>query len=686
MDHDHLPLENMTLMDDALYNAVGQGRIEELHKYNGSQLVSLRTPNHNTVLHVYLATDPTQFRFAFKFRSFINTYGLWLNPRTSATGILNSMPKMAAYLQSRSGFTRFTATTFVEQILDKCPSLIVQVNAKGQTPLHIAVKYGRFAIVKVLINRAKAVREDPEDPQGIEGAREMLRKTDHESNTALHVAAGNIGKCKVVQALLKLEDPEFSYAANKNLETPLYIAARGGYYHAVAMILDKFKSKAAHNGPHGRTALHAAAMAGDKRTTTTILEKKGYLTRTTDENGQTPLHYAAHLGSYGVVKLLLEKDPSAAYIADKETEMTPILMAARQGHGKIVSEIMSRCPSCCEMVDKRGWNLLHFVAIRRTPPALNGYIVEAEAIGTNYASIRNLRDEKDALGFTPVEFSIASFGGHYGIMFKRMVMPKTKKEQIVNLFEEVLNGEVAGVPVGRGNEDDNLSSYDLDFENARQAHLVVAGLIATVTFAAAITFPGGYKGDDGPEAQLQGTPILIRKAAFRAFVISNAMATVLSFGAVSLHFESALPSVRSKLSSLKMAAVCTYYALYAAIAGFISGSYVVLQPSLPLAIVVCCIGFSFFCFKGFMNFLSHLPVMIRGMLDSVIVEILIDHAKALRGDVEDPQRIEGVRDMLRQTDYESNTALHIAAGKGKWDSTLHSGQRRISSCSGHDIR
>ncbi|OMO54758.1 hypothetical protein CCACVL1_27607 [Corchorus capsularis] len=564
----------MTLMDDALYKAVGQGRIEEFHKYNGSQLVLLRTPNHNTVLHVYLATDPTQFRFAFKFRSFINTYGLRLNPHSSSvTAILNSMPKIAPYLQSRSGFT---GTTFVEQILDKCPSLVVQANAKGQTPLHIAVKYGRFAIVEVLINRAKAVREDPEDPQGIEGAREMLRKMDHESNTALHIAAGNIGK--------------------------------------LAMILDKFKSKAAHDGPHGRTALHAAAMAGDKRTMAIILEKKGYLTRKTDENGQTPLHYAAHLGSYGVVKLLLEKDPLAAYIADTKTEMTPILMAARQGHGKIVSEIMSRCPSCCEMVHTRGWNLLHFVAIRHTPPALIGYRVEAEAIGTNYASVRNLRDSKDALGFTPVEFSIASYGGNYGIMFKTTVMPKTKKVQIVNLFEEVLSGEVAGVPVGGINEDDNLrliSSYDSDFENARQAHLVVAGLIATVTFAAAITFPGGYKGDDGPEAQLQGTPILIRKAAFRAFVISNATATVLSFGAVALHFESAL--LKSKLP-LKMSAGCTYYALYAAIAGFISGSYVVLQPSLPLAIVVCCIGFSFFCFKGFTKFLNHLPVMIRGMI------------------------------------------------------------------------
>ncbi|XVE81749.1 hypothetical protein DITRI_Ditri15bG0090300 [Diplodiscus trichospermus] len=78
-------------------------------------------------------------------------------------------------------------TSFIEQILNKCPSLLVKPNAEGQTPLHIAAMNGHSDIVKFLINyQAKAPHEDQEK-QGteVQSVREMLRKTDMESNTAL---------------------------------------------------------------------------------------------------------------------------------------------------------------------------------------------------------------------------------------------------------------------------------------------------------------------------------------------------------------------------------------------------------------------------------------------------------------------------------------------------------------------
>ena len=64
---------------------------------------------------------------------------------------------------------------------------------------------------------------------------------------------------------------------------------------------------------------------------------------------------------------------------------------------------------------------------------------------------------------------------------------------------------------------------------ARESHLVVAALIATVTFATAFTLPGGYKSD-------RGTAILVKKAVFIVFVISDTMSMVLSISAVFIHF------------------------------------------------------------------------------------------------------------------------------------------------------
>ena len=44
-----------------------------------------------------------------------------------------------------------------------------------------------------------------------------------------------------------------------------------------------------------------------------------------------------------------------------------------------------------------------------------------------------------------------------------------------------------------------------------QYHLVVDTLIATVTFTAGITMPGGFIGQEGPHS---GSPILMRNTAF----------------------------------------------------------------------------------------------------------------------------------------------------------------------------
>nr|KJB78101.1 hypothetical protein B456_012G178100 [Gossypium raimondii] len=441
------PAENITYMDASLYKAAAIGKIEEFNNYQRPELESLKTPNHDNVLHVNLSD-------------------------------------------------------FIEQILFKCPSLLRQTNAKGQTPLHVAARNGHSAIVKLLIkSRAKATDEDLKKlgMDQLNAVREMLRNTDQESNTALHVAA-RYGHVEVVQELLEFENPDFPYFVNRNQETPLHIAARRINW----------------------TALHAAAMAGDVGTlkaTKIIVENKGDMTKETDENGHTPLHYAAHLGHDSVVEELLKWDLLAAYVGDKEWEMTPLLMAARQGHGQIVTKILSSCPGCCEKVDKRGWITFSFCGV---------------------------------------------------------------KEQIMELLKDITNEEVAEKPV-RPIPSITISADRLEKE--REVHLVVAALIATVTFAAAITVPGGLKKEKGSE---QGIPFLIHDATFKAFIVTDALAFLFSLCALLFHFGMLPPfSSIQRPTFLSHVGATTFlgYATYAMVIAFCTTIYVVLKPSYGLSFV-----------------------------------------------------------------------------------------------------
>ncbi|KAL7177775.1 hypothetical protein ACSBR2_031021 [Camellia fascicularis] len=78
---------------------------------------------------------------------------------------------------------------YVKIILEKSPSssLLHCLNIDGETPFHIAATEEHLDIVKALIECAKRLdREEVES--GGRAVKEMLRATNKDNDTALHVA------------------------------------------------------------------------------------------------------------------------------------------------------------------------------------------------------------------------------------------------------------------------------------------------------------------------------------------------------------------------------------------------------------------------------------------------------------------------------------------------------------------
>ncbi|KAK0607594.1 hypothetical protein LWI29_017171 [Acer saccharum] len=310
-------------------------------------------------------------------------------------------------------------------------------------------------------------------------------------------------------------------------------------------------------------------------------------------------------------------------------KMTPLHLAAGQGHIDIIKEIILYCPDCYELVDDRGWNVLHFAMASLSKKKLSSLLENP--------LIKKLVLVKDDKGNTPLlvlatgtrSMSDLKFfsgiynqvGGHPLAVNKRNVSaldafndgyPQLEQE-ILALSEDIDDRPYPkGIIRLRGKYDEG---YFKRMERAKESHLVAVALIATVTFAAAFTLPGGYKSEEGKN---QGIAILSRNSAFQVFVITDAIAMVSSISAVFIYFIMSIERFKSYVHLFELSCWITVVAMGAMVIAFVTGTYAVLAPpSLWLAIVTCFIGMSFFILLLTMGYHIIIFKFIRGKFPSV---------------------------------------------------------------------
>ncbi|XP_039166777.1 ankyrin repeat-containing protein At5g02620-like [Eucalyptus grandis] len=479
---------------------------------------------------------------------------------------------------------QYKQVNFIENLL-QCPSgpsLLWQGNCKGDTPLHVAAKVGSCEAVQMFIDLSKSLHWVIENGQ-VDACKELLRKQNLHKDTVLHYAIR--GGHDLVVELLIGEEPQLCDITNAAFESPLYLAADRGLSRTIDLILGTPSLSSSHKGPKGLTALHAGishSLTGWE----IIMENRPEAIKEADDLGWTPLHYVAYLGKVEAVRLLLQRDTSVAYDLDKGGE-SALHLAAFQGCVNVIDELVRSCPDACDIINTKGQSALHVAAIGGQENVVN-YIL-------GMPNMEDLINEQDNDGNTALHLAALHKKCNIICIFaqdKRVDRLAKNKDHFTaldifsahkevdykaNKVHHLLKGS-HGIPGFQGwfieygkkrldkqfvldrpsvsittrSNIPNQDNFDLSKKGIMDVQLLVAGLIATVTFAVAFTMPGGYN-NDGPD---RGMAIFAKRASFKAFVMCNTCSFLCSIIAIILHCESTMFSYRPEPRHIPTVGCC----------------------------------------------------------------------------------------------------------------------------------
>ncbi|XP_077225506.1 uncharacterized protein LOC143858684 [Tasmannia lanceolata] len=111
-------------------------------------------------------------------------------------------------------------------------------------------------------------------------------------------------------------------------------------------------------GALSETPLHIASLLGHMSFTEEILKHGPGLARMSDERGSYPLHLASARGHVEIAKELLKVDPSLTQLRDKDGRI-PLHLAALNGQVNMSKELLWIDPTSARAVSDRGETTLH---------------------------------------------------------------------------------------------------------------------------------------------------------------------------------------------------------------------------------------------------------------------------------------------------------------------------------------
>ncbi|XP_065649244.1 transient receptor potential cation channel subfamily A member 1-like [Hydra vulgaris] len=235
------------------------------------------------------------------------------------------------------------------EILLKHGASILCQDKENMTPLHWAATEGHLNIVQLLFKYA-------ENQGGVRLVAKLFITSNRNEQTALHLAVENNHIDIVKYCINKGSDVNLAQA---NMNSPLHLACNSGFFEIAKLLIESGANIESKN-PLQETPLHKATLFNHFEVIKFLLAR-GVDVECCDKDNQTPLLMAVRKNYVETVKLLLEY--SASIYAKDSNDRTCLSLAAQE-NSKEALEILCKLDiqNLLEEIDKYGMTPLHIAA------------------------------------------------------------------------------------------------------------------------------------------------------------------------------------------------------------------------------------------------------------------------------------------------------------------------------------
>lgn len=455
----------------------------------------------------------------------------------------------------------------------------------------------------------------------------MLRNAN--GDTALHEAFISRQE-RVVSILIGLTS-EVWFLLNKEKKSPLYLAVEAGYEASVEVMLrDPVEIENFKKWQKGLSPVRAAILARNEDILRKLLEKEPRLVDLRHEEEEpysrvgevgSALHLAASCGYVKVVDVLLAFDPFSATERDISGSF-PIHVASRTGHVDVIAKLLPYCLDLIAMTENQGRNILHIAAESGKYDVLRYILKQREH--------QILVNQMDGEGNTPLHLAsmhwhpkivnaLARYDGTdlnainkegltaLGIIERSMdLMPSFRKLLTWGALKAGCASPIQPNKIGQYSKHDgsNNETKMKRYKDRVNTLLLVATLVATVTFAAGFTMPGGYN-NSAPD---QGMATMLRSFKLQAFVLCDTIAMYSSIIVAVTLIWAQLGDFNLAANALRLAVPLMGISLTTMSLAFMAGIYLVVGKLSWLAITVLVVGLIFQVLQALLFLPLWLPV------------------------------------------------------------------------------